>query len=57
MLKCLYGLFGSHFPDIYIRQHGARRAGAVEDIVTEYDVRLGSFLIQMTIYLEKMNLI
>ena len=25
--------------------------------VTEYEVRLGSFLIQMTIYLEKMNLI
>ena len=36
--------------------HSDHRAGAVVDIVTEYEVQLGSLQIQMKFYLEKMKL-
>ena len=36
--------------------HSVRRAEAIVDIVTEYEVRLGSFQFQVKIYLDKMIL-
>ena len=39
-----------------IRTHSDHRAGDGVDIVTEYEVRLGSLQIQMKFYLEKMKL-
>ena len=36
--------------------HSDHRAGDGVDIVTEYEVRLGSLQIQMKFYLEKMKL-
>ena len=46
----------SYLPVPYDNCHSVRRVGAIVDIVTEYEVRLGSFQIQMKIYLEKMIL-
>ena len=47
-----------HYIDLYgpLMSHSDHRAGAVVDIVTEYEVQLGSLQIQMKFYLEKMKL-
>ena len=44
------------FWDTHICVHSDHRAGAGVDIVTEYEVQLGSLQIQMKFYLEKMKL-